>query len=151
MRWSKTLIPTLKEDPADAEVMSHKLLVRAGFIRQITRGIYDSNAIAIGRDDIFRRRGFAADEVVFTERARVEIRRNDVDSVSDWGRRDLAEEITYVSAFDYISTATHQLNLITAEAVYSQATHDVAGREKAEAIGTDTCLHAIQFDAYDGL
>jgi prolyl-tRNA synthetase len=41
MRWSKTLIPTLKEDPADAEVVSHKLLVRAGFIRQISRGIYD--------------------------------------------------------------------------------------------------------------
>ena len=41
MRWSKTLIPTLKEDPADAEVISHKLLVRAGFIRQISRGIYD--------------------------------------------------------------------------------------------------------------
>ncbi len=41
MRWSKTFIPTLKEDPADAEVISHKLLVRAGFIRQISRGIYD--------------------------------------------------------------------------------------------------------------
>src|SRR5262245_41914686 len=41
MRWSKTLIPTLKEDPADADVVSHKLLVRAGFIRQLSRGIYD--------------------------------------------------------------------------------------------------------------
>ncbi|HJU63463.1 MAG TPA: proline--tRNA ligase, partial [Candidatus Binatia bacterium] len=41
MRWSQTLIPTLKEDPADAEVVSHKLLVRAGFIRQLSRGIYD--------------------------------------------------------------------------------------------------------------
>ena len=41
MRWSKTFIPTLNEDPADAEVISHKLLVRAGFIRQISRGIYD--------------------------------------------------------------------------------------------------------------
>ncbi|MGB7949937.1 MAG: proline--tRNA ligase [Candidatus Binatia bacterium] len=41
MRWSKTFIPTLKEDPSDAEVVSHKLLVRAGFIRQISRGIYD--------------------------------------------------------------------------------------------------------------
>ncbi len=41
MRWSNTFIPTLKEDPADAEVVSHKLLVRAGFIRQISRGIYD--------------------------------------------------------------------------------------------------------------
>jgi prolyl-tRNA synthetase len=47
MRWSKTLIPTLKEDPADAEVISHKLLVRAGLIRQISRGIYDYFPLAL--------------------------------------------------------------------------------------------------------
>ena len=47
MRWSKTLIPTLKEDPADAEVISHKLLVRAGFIRQVSRGIYDYLPLAL--------------------------------------------------------------------------------------------------------
>ncbi|MGH7798860.1 MAG: proline--tRNA ligase [Candidatus Binatia bacterium] len=47
MRWSKTLLPTLKEDPADAEVISHKLLVRAGFIRQISRGIYDYFPLAL--------------------------------------------------------------------------------------------------------
>src|SRR2546426_7211208 len=41
MRWSQTFIPTLKEDPTDAEVVSHKLLVRAGMIRQVARGIYD--------------------------------------------------------------------------------------------------------------
>jgi len=41
VRYSHTLIPTLKEDPADAEVVSHKLMVRAGMIRQIARGIYD--------------------------------------------------------------------------------------------------------------
>src|SRR5574341_2024215 len=40
MRWSKTLIPTLKEDPADAEVVSHKLLVRAGLIRKVAAGVY---------------------------------------------------------------------------------------------------------------
>jgi prolyl-tRNA synthetase len=47
MRWSKTLIPTLKEDPADAEVVSHKLLVRAGYIRQVSRGIYDYFPLAL--------------------------------------------------------------------------------------------------------
>jgi prolyl-tRNA synthetase len=47
MRWSKTLIPTLKEVPADAEVVSHKLLVRAGFIRQISRGVYDYFPLAL--------------------------------------------------------------------------------------------------------
>ena len=38
---SRLLVPTLREDPADAEVVSHKLLVRAGMIRQVARGIYD--------------------------------------------------------------------------------------------------------------
>jgi prolyl-tRNA synthetase len=40
-RFSKLFIPTLKEAPADAQVVSHKLLVRAGFIRQLGAGIYD--------------------------------------------------------------------------------------------------------------
>ncbi len=40
-RFSKLFIPTLKEAPADAQVASHKLLVRAGFIRQLGAGIYD--------------------------------------------------------------------------------------------------------------
>jgi prolyl-tRNA synthetase len=40
MRWSKLFVPTLREDPADAEVTSHRLLVRAGFIRQLTAGVY---------------------------------------------------------------------------------------------------------------
>ena len=41
MRWSQTLIPTQKQDPADATVASHKLLVRGGFIRQLQAGVYD--------------------------------------------------------------------------------------------------------------
>jgi prolyl-tRNA synthetase len=41
VRFSQTLIPTLREAPADAEVVSHKLLVRGGFIMQVARGIYD--------------------------------------------------------------------------------------------------------------
>ena len=40
MRWSKSLVPTLKEDPADAEAISHKLMVRAGLVRQLAAGIY---------------------------------------------------------------------------------------------------------------
>jgi len=40
MYYSKLLIPTLKESPADAEVISHKLMVRAGMIRQLAAGIY---------------------------------------------------------------------------------------------------------------
>ena len=40
MRWSQTLIPTLKETPADAEILSHKLLLRAGLVRKLTGGLY---------------------------------------------------------------------------------------------------------------
>ena len=40
MRWSRSLIPTLKEDPADAEAISHRLSVRAGYVRQLAAGIY---------------------------------------------------------------------------------------------------------------
>jgi prolyl-tRNA synthetase len=40
MRWSQTLIPTLKETPAEAEIASHKLLLRAGLIRKLTGGLY---------------------------------------------------------------------------------------------------------------
>jgi prolyl-tRNA synthetase len=41
VRFTQLLVPTLKDDPADAEVVSHKLLVRAAMIRQVARGIYD--------------------------------------------------------------------------------------------------------------
>lgn len=40
MRWTESLIPTLKEDPQDAEVISHKLMVRAGLIRKLVSGAY---------------------------------------------------------------------------------------------------------------
>ncbi|MGE3309269.1 MAG: proline--tRNA ligase [Limisphaerales bacterium] len=40
MRWSQTLIPTLKEPPADAEIVSHQLLLRAGLCRKLTGGLY---------------------------------------------------------------------------------------------------------------
>ncbi len=40
MLWSKLFIPTLREDPAEAEVASHRLLLRAGYVRQLAAGIY---------------------------------------------------------------------------------------------------------------
>jgi prolyl-tRNA synthetase len=40
MRWSQYFIPTLREDPADAEVVSHRLLLRAGMVRQLAAGVY---------------------------------------------------------------------------------------------------------------
>src|ERR1700741_5284563 len=41
MLWSKLFIPTLRETPAEAEVASHQLLLRAGYIRQLSAGIYN--------------------------------------------------------------------------------------------------------------
>ncbi len=40
MRYSQMLLPTMKETPAEAEVISHQLLLRAGFIRKLTSGLY---------------------------------------------------------------------------------------------------------------
>jgi len=40
MRWSQLHIPTLRDDPADADAASHRLLLRAGFIRQLMAGHY---------------------------------------------------------------------------------------------------------------
>ncbi|MDH3471351.1 MAG: proline--tRNA ligase [Acidimicrobiia bacterium] len=47
MRWSQAFIPTLREDPADAEAPSHRLLMRAGFIRQLMSGVYSLLPLAV--------------------------------------------------------------------------------------------------------
>lgn len=41
MLWSKTYIPTLRESPADAELVSHKMLMRGGYIRKLQAGVYN--------------------------------------------------------------------------------------------------------------
>ena len=51
-RWSKLFIPTLREAPADAEVASHKFLLRAGYIRQLGAGIY--NYLFLGQRSLNR-------------------------------------------------------------------------------------------------
>ncbi len=62
-RWSKLFVPTLREAPADAEVASHKFLLRAGYIRQLSAGIYSylflgqrslNKIIAIVREEMDR-------------------------------------------------------------------------------------------------
>ncbi len=40
MRFSELLCPTLREDPAEADVVSHRLMLRSGMIRQLSAGIY---------------------------------------------------------------------------------------------------------------
>ncbi len=46
MRWTQAFIPTLRDDPADAEAASHRLLVRAGYIRQLMAGVYSMLPLA---------------------------------------------------------------------------------------------------------
>jgi len=70
MRWTETLIPTLREAPKEAEAPSHRLLLRGGFIRQLASGVY--NFLPLGqrvltkisqiiREEMFRA---GADEVL---------------------------------------------------------------------------------------
>ncbi|MFD9126484.1 proline--tRNA ligase [Kitasatospora sp. NPDC059571] len=47
MRWSQMYTPTLREDPADADAVSHRLLVRAGFVRQLMAGHYSLLPLAV--------------------------------------------------------------------------------------------------------
>jgi len=60
-RWSKLFIPTLREAPADAEVASHKFLVRAGYIRQLGAGIY--NYLFLGQRSINKVIGIVREEM----------------------------------------------------------------------------------------
>ncbi len=61
MRLSNYFIPTLKEDPADAEVVSHKLMVRSGMIRKLAAGIY--NYLPIGLKSIKKVENIVRDEM----------------------------------------------------------------------------------------
>jgi len=47
MRYSQLLVPTLREEPADAEVISHKLMLRAGMIRKLAAGIYTTLPLGV--------------------------------------------------------------------------------------------------------
>lgn len=47
MRWTQTLIPTLRESPSDAEILSHQLLLRAGIIRKLAAGLYNFMPLGI--------------------------------------------------------------------------------------------------------
>jgi prolyl-tRNA synthetase len=60
-RWSKLFLPTLREAPTDAEVASHKLLLRAGYIRQLGAGIY--SYLLLGQRSINKIIGIVRDEM----------------------------------------------------------------------------------------
>ncbi len=60
-RWSKLFVPTLREAPADAEVASHKFLLRAGYIRQLGAGIY--NYLPLGQRSLNKIMGIVREEM----------------------------------------------------------------------------------------
>ena len=60
-RWSKLFVPTLREAPADAEVASHKFLLRAGYIRQLGAGIY--NYLPLGQRSLNKVIGIVREEM----------------------------------------------------------------------------------------
>src|SRR5580698_10324599 len=60
-RWSKLFVPTLREAPSDAEVASHKFLLRAGYIRQLGAGIY--NYLFLGQRSLNRIVAIVRDEM----------------------------------------------------------------------------------------
>src|SRR5258708_2211786 len=60
-RWSQLFIPTLREAPADAEVASHKFLIRAGYVRQLAAGIY--SYLFLGDRAVLRIIGIIFDEM----------------------------------------------------------------------------------------
>src|SRR4030095_4092949 len=64
MRWTRTFIPTLRETPADAEIASHKLMLRAGMLRRLSSGIY--SLLPLGVRVLHK-----VDRIVREERARI--------------------------------------------------------------------------------
>ncbi len=61
MRWSTLFVPTLREVPAEAEVVSHKLLLRAGYIRQLAAGIY--NYLHLAQRSLLKIQGIVREEM----------------------------------------------------------------------------------------
>jgi prolyl-tRNA synthetase len=61
MRWSSLFIPTLRETPAEAEVISHQLLLRAGYVRQLSAGIY--NYLLLAQRSLLKIQSIVRDEM----------------------------------------------------------------------------------------
>src|SRR5512143_3166870 len=60
MRWSRSFIPTLRDNPADAEHRSHQLLIRGGFVRQLAARIY--SYLPLGPRTVLEIMGIIRDE-----------------------------------------------------------------------------------------
>ena len=122
MRWSSAFIPTLRDAPADAEAASHKLLVRAGFIRQLHAGHYSLLPLGLRVHekvaDIVREEMNAIGGQEFLlpamhpaslwkQSGRWDVMGDDMFRLQDRSGADLALGMTHEEVFSYLATSLH--------------------------------------------
>ncbi len=118
MRWSQLFIPTLRENPAEAEVPSHQLLLRAGYVRQLAAGIY--NYLFLAQRSLNKIQGIVREEMdaiggqemylpglnpaeVWQESGRWDVMGDNMFRLKDrWGR-DLCLGMTHEEIMTYIA------------------------------------------------
>ena len=122
MRWSSAFIPTLRDAPADAEAVSHKLLVRAGFIRQLHAGHYSLLPLglrvhervaqivreemnAIGGQEFLLPAMHPAS--LWQQSGRWEVMGDDMFRLQDRSGADLALGMTHEEVFSHLATSLH--------------------------------------------
>ena len=122
MRWSSAFIPTLRDAPADAEAASHKLLVRAGFIRQLHAGHYSLLPLgfrvhekvaqivreemnAIGGQEFLLPAMHPAS--LWKQSGRWDVMGDDMFRLQDRSGADLALGMTHEEVFSYLATSLH--------------------------------------------
>ena len=122
MRWSSAFIPTLRDAPADAEAASHKLLVRAGFIRQLHAGHYSLLPLglkvhekvaqivreemnAIGGQEFLLPAMHPAS--LWKQSGRWDVMGDDMFRLQDRSGTDLALGMTHEEVFSYLATSLH--------------------------------------------
>lgn len=118
MRWSKLFVPTLRDVPADAEVASHRLLLRAGYIRQLGAGIY--SCLPLARRSILRIEEIIREEMdriggqefylpalnpddIWKESGRWEVMGDNMFRLKDRSGRDLCLGMTHEEVFTAIA------------------------------------------------
>jgi len=122
MRWSSAFIPTLRDAPADAEAVSHKLLVRAGFIRQLHAGHYSllpmglrvhEKVAQIVREEMNSIGGqeFLLPAMhpasLWKQSGRWDVMGDDMFRLQDRGGTDLALGMTHEEVFSHLATSLH--------------------------------------------
>ncbi len=118
MRWSRFFIPTLRDVPSEAEVPSHKLLLRAGLIRQLSAGIYSH--LPLARRTLLKIEGIVRQEMdsigaqefhlpalhpaeLWKESGRWEVMGDNMFRLRDRGGRDMCLGMTHEEVFTSIS------------------------------------------------